>query len=256
MSVEVLVAAMNQPKDDFSLLKKLNIQSDVIVGNQCDRNEIRYTAVNGYKAIYLNFKEKGVGLNRNNALMRSQGDYCLFADDDMRYVDEYPILIEEQFEKYPNADVIIFNLIERDRKRYVIKKPFKVHYYNFMRFGAVRIAIKRQSIINNGISFNLTFGGGTEHSNGEDTLFLADCLKNNLNIYAVPIFIAELTEERSSSWFQGYNNKYFKDKGILYYRISRKWYKFLCLQDAIRHQKLYKKKWLHIYKLMTKNEDL
>ena len=38
MSVEVLVAAIHQK--DHSLLEKMNIQSDVIVGNQCDRNEI------------------------------------------------------------------------------------------------------------------------------------------------------------------------------------------------------------------------
>ena len=35
-SVQVLVAAMNQT--DHSLLDRMNIQSDAIIGNQCDYN--------------------------------------------------------------------------------------------------------------------------------------------------------------------------------------------------------------------------
>ena len=78
MNVQVLVAAMHQT--DYSLLQKMNIRSDVIVGNQCDRNSVENFEFNGYKATYLNFKELGVGLNRNNALIRATGDICLFAD--------------------------------------------------------------------------------------------------------------------------------------------------------------------------------
>lgn len=38
LKVEVLVATMDQ-KDD-SLVKKMNIQTDAIIGNQCDFNRI------------------------------------------------------------------------------------------------------------------------------------------------------------------------------------------------------------------------
>lgn len=39
MKVEVLIAAMNQ--SNFQLLQKMNIQTDAIVGNQCDINEVK-----------------------------------------------------------------------------------------------------------------------------------------------------------------------------------------------------------------------
>ena len=39
MNVQVLLATMHQTDD--SLLKKMNIQSDIIVGNQCDDNRIQ-----------------------------------------------------------------------------------------------------------------------------------------------------------------------------------------------------------------------
>jgi len=248
MNIQVLVATMNQ--EDYSLLKKMNIQSDVIVGNQCDKNSIEQFEYNGHSAIYLNFAEYGVGLNRNNALMRATGDICLFADDDMVYVNGYVKIVESAFEDHPAADVIIFNLIEPIVTRYVIKRDKRVGYFDYLRYGAARIAVRLSSIRKNGIYFNQCFGGGTIHCHGEDNIFLTDCLNAGLKIYAVPIEIAELTEERISTWNIGYNKKYLKDQGELYRTISHKWWKLLCLQDAIRHGKNYRMSWYMAYRWM------
>src|SRR5699024_5029640 len=138
-------------------------------------------------------------------------------------------IVKKQFEENPSADVIIFNLYEEKPTRYIIKNKFKVRFMNFMRFGAARIAFKTDSITKNGIFFNQHFGGGTEYSNGEDSLFLSECIKKRLNIIAVPVYIATLTEERDSTWLTGYDDKFFKDRGTLFYYISKKWSKFLCL---------------------------
>ena len=159
MGIQVLVAAMNQT--DHSLLERMNINTDVIVGNQCDRNEIEEFQFHGYRAKYLNFAERGVGLNRNNALMRADGEICLIADDDMRYVDGYEKIVENAFISHPDADVIIFNLKEKNPTRYIIKEEEKVGYLNYLRYGAARIAVKLKGIRENGIYFNQCFGGGT-----------------------------------------------------------------------------------------------
>lgn len=248
MRIQVLVAAMNQK--DHSLIKKMNISTDAIVGNQCDFNSVEKFEVTGQKIIYLNFAEKGVGLNRNNALMRADADIVLFADDDMIYVDNYEKIISNAFNNNPQADVIIFNLKEKVTKRRIIKKESKVGYLNYLRYGTARIAVRLSAIRNNGIYFNQCFGGGTEHSHGEDNLFLASCLKNKLKLYAIPEYIAELTEERESSWNTGYGEKYFKDQGALYRQISRRYWRLLCLQDAIRHKRMYKFSWYKVYSIM------
>lgn len=250
MKLEVLVATMHQT--DHSLLEKMNIQSDAIIANQCDRNEVEDFEYNGHKIKYISFAERGVGLNRNNALMRSKADISVIADDDLAYVDNYDEIIKEQFIKNPDADVIIFNLIEERPTRHIIRKRYKVNYCNYMRFGAARIAFKTKSITKNGISFNIHFGGGTEHSAGEDVLFLTDCLKKKLNIIAVPVSIAYLTEARESTWFEGYTDKFFKDKGILFYYISKRWAKLLCLQFVIRRRYMFKedKSIIEAFKLM------
>lgn len=244
MAVQVLVATMNQK--DYSLLEKMNIQSDVIVGNQCDRNSVEVFEWNGHNVQYLNFHERGVGLNRNNALMRAAGDICLFADDDMRYFDGYVEKIETAFDEHKDADVIVFNIEGRGK----ITKCRKVNRLNYLRYGTARMAIKLDSVKKNGIYFNQCFGGGTEHSHGEDNLFLTACLDKGLNIYAVPIMMAELCDNRASTWNEGNIDKYLADQGILYRTISRKCWRILCLQDALRRSKKYGMSYKEAYRKM------
>lgn len=248
MTVEVLVAAMNQK--DHSLIEKMNIQTNAIVGNQCDYNSIEKFMYDGHDIMYLNFSERGVGLNRNNALMRANADICLLADDDMVYVDGYEKVVIQAFENNPRADIIIFNLEEPVKIRPQIKKTHRVWYFNYLRYGSARIAFRLSRIKENGIYFNQCFGGGTEHCHGEDNLFLNACLKNKLVIKAVNVTIASLTEERDSSWEIGYNHKFFVDQGILYKQLSRFGWKILCLQDAVRHRRLYGQPFYQVFREM------
>ncbi|MDE5994463.1 MAG: glycosyltransferase family 2 protein [Oscillospiraceae bacterium] len=248
MRIQVLVAAVNQT--DYSLAEKMNIRTDAIIGNQCDRNSVEEFDHNGNNIKYYSFAERGVGLNRNNTLMRADADICLFADDDMVYEDNYADIVEKAFSTNPTADVIVFNLKEKETTRKLITKKTKVGYLNYLRYGTARIAVRLSSIKKYGIYFNQCFGGGTEHCHGEDNLFLNACLKNGLKIIAVPEYIATLTNERASSWNNGYDEKYLHDQGILYRTLSKRWWRLLCLQDAVRRCGSYQMSCLKAYKLM------
>lgn len=249
MKIQVLVATMNQ--ENHLLIEKMKIKTDAIVGNQCDFNSVEKFQIGDQQIQYLNFAERGVGLNRNNALMRADADVCLFADDDMVYEENYVDIIEKAFMDNPSADVIVFNLRESIVTRKIITKQTNVGYLNYLRYGTARVAVKLSSIKKYGIYFNQCFGGGTPHCHGEDNIFLNSCLKNGLKIIAVPEYIATLTEERPSSWNTGYDEKYIMDQGILYRTLSRKWWKLLCLQDAVRHHKTYGMGFWHVLKLMV-----
>lgn len=250
LKIQVLIATMNQR--DHSLLDKMNISTSAIVGNQCDRNTVEKFEFNGQNIIYLNFNESGVGLNRNNALIRADADIVMFADDDMVYEKDYENIVKNSFCKYPNADVIIFNLKEENSQRKVIKNVSKVGYFNYLRYGTARIAVRLKVIRNNGILFNQCFGGGTSHCHGEDNLFINNCLRCKLTVIAVPEYIAALTNERESSWNHGYNKKYLLDQGALYYALSKRWWRLLCFQDALRRHKSYKRGILNTFLIMTK----
>jgi glycosyltransferase involved in cell wall biosynthesis len=249
LKIQVLVATMNQT--DHSLIEKMNIRTDAIVGNQCDCNSAETFERNNQTITYYNFAERGVGLNRNNTLMRATADVCLFADDDMVYEDNYAETVEKAFSENPQADVLVFNLIEKVPTRKLITKKTNVGYLNYLRYGTARVAVRLDSVKKYGIYFNQCFGGGTEHCHGEDNLFLNSCLKNGLKIVAIPKYIATLTEERESSWNNGYGEKYLKDQGALYRAISRRLWRLLCLQDALRRgRRDYHLSWYRAYQIM------
>lgn len=250
MTIDVLITTMNN-EDIYGLLSNMNIKTNALVGNQTNYNKINEIIWNNNLIQIMNFNERGVGLNRNNLLMRSKADICILGDDDMEFKSNYKEIVSDIFQKNADADVIIFNIDEDITTRYVTKKNFQVNYFNFFRFGAARIAFRRKPILFNAIYFNQLFGGGCKYSHGEDTLFLLTCLKAHLKIIAITESIARL-KPSSSSWFNGYTKKYFNDQGVLFFAISKKYYKLLCFQDVIRHKREYGNNIGENYSLMIK----
>ena len=83
-----------------------------------------------------------------------------------------------------------------------------------MRYGTARVAIRKAAIDKACLSFSTMYGGGAKYSSGEDSLFIRDAFRKGLRMYYCPTVIAKVKQEESS-WFQGYTDKYFIDKGIL-----------------------------------------
>lgn len=249
--IQVLISTMN--RENFDFLKNMNLQTEVVVGNQCGENKVFETDEEFGHIKVINSDTQGLSVNRNITLKYADADIVMLSDDDLEYVDDYKNIVSKAFEENPDADVIVFNLYEEPITRYVIKKKFKVGWFNYMRFGSVRISFRLDSIRSKNIVFDKNFGAGSSIPTGEDTIFLHDCLANKLNIYAVPVYLLRLTNERKSTWFSGYTDQYFQNKGKLFKRILPCFYKLLCLQDAVRHSKTYgNDSWIKYYKLMTK----
>ena len=82
------------------------------------------------------------------------------------------------------------------------------------------------------------FGGGAKYSNGEDSLFIMECIKKGLKILALPISIGR-EEERESTWFKGYNKKFFYDRGVLYRPLYGVWAKPLAMRWLVAHRKTF-----------------
>ncbi len=239
MTLSVLVATMNQK--DYSLIKNMNIKTDAIIINQCAINKIEEFENHGNKIKFMSMNERGVGLSRNTAMMRAKTDIVVFADEDEQFVDNYEKIIIKEFEDNPSADLILFNVESLNKKRPIKQstKKYKVRWYNFGKFGAVRIAAKLDSIRENNISFSLLFGGGAKYANGEDSLFIWDCLKSNMKIIASEKLIGYVKQE-SSSWFEGYNNNFFTSRGVLYKKMFGKMSFFASLVFLLKKHNYYK----------------
>lgn len=213
--IQVLVATMNQ--QDTSLVTKMNIRCSSIIANQADREEILEEDGPYGTVKMLTTLTRGVGLNRNIALLASEKEILLFADDDVVYYDDMPQQVLQAFADYPQADVILFGMdIVRNGK--IIErrctKSRRRHVWNAMRFGTYRIAIRREAYLKCNLSFYQLFGGGCMFSMGEDTLFLKACFDNGLQVYSHSYVLGTCSKD-SSSWFIGCGEKYFYDKGVL-----------------------------------------
>lgn len=212
--VEVLVACMNQIDD--SLYEKMNIQSSAVLANQSDEYSFKVYKKGDNTVKLVSTADKGVGKNRNIALLSATGDYLIIADEDMVYKEGYVGTVLQAFDQKPKADIIIFelNYLNRFTKGHKPNKKMKqIHLYNSMRYGAARIAIKKESFLKSNIWFSLLYGGGAPYSCGEDALFIREALRKGLKIYASPHVIADVKQEESS-WFKGYTNKYYIDRGV------------------------------------------
>lgn len=241
MKIEVLLSTMFYEYEPDDFLSHMNIQSDIIIGNQCDCDENRTLAYNGNIVKILSRSERGVGKNRNNCLFNSYADIVMFADNDVCYYGGYKEKIEEYYKKNPKADMVIFNFKEKrgDEPIHdinVLNK--KARLKDLTKFGTWAITAKRESIIKKRISFSLLFGGGSKFSMGEDSLFLNDCYKAGLNIYLSDITLGEVIH-KESTWFKGINEKYVSDRGALFRAMSPKMYKFIILWHVLKHRDLY-----------------
>nr|QGT51263.1 hypothetical protein Firmicute1046_3390 [uncultured Firmicutes bacterium] len=250
--LQVLCAAINQ--NDFSLAEDMNIQTDAIIANQNGKNQTEEKSFGTFGVKMICTDTRGVGINRNLALMHSDADICLLADDDISYLDGYEDIVKKAFCENPRADMLIFNLYG-DEENYIIRKKFRVRHYNYMRFGAVRIAFKSRAVKTRGIFFNTCFGGGCMYQSGEDTLFLRDCLNRGLKIFAVPVYIATLKNERPSTWFKGYDKNFLYDKGALFAAISKKFATLLCLRFLAVKKQILKNAEMSFFKAFSIMKD-
>lgn len=220
MKIQLLVSAVD--KNAADLTRQMNIQTDAVMVNQCDRYGYEEIENHGHKVQVFSMSERGVGLSRNTALLHASGDICVFSDEDIVLKEDYEALIQSAYEELPDADMILVNVrVAPARRTYWNEDVHKINRRNYGRYPAYSITAKRDALLRANVHYSLLFGGGAKYSNGEDSLFLRDCLRAGLKIYSHTICIGEETE-RESTWFSGYHEKFFRDRGVLYHYLYGK----------------------------------
>lgn len=214
--LQILVATMKQ--EDFSLVKKMNIKTNAIIANQHDTDSVINQTTEHGEIKMITTATRGVGLNRNIALMASDAEILLFADDDIVYYDGTLDGVKQAFKQLPDADVIIFST-DITKNGVIIENRYapikRRHIWDSLKYGTYALAIRGDAVIKANITFNQLFGGGCIYGSGEDSLFIIECLKKGLRVYTHPYVLGACAKD-SSSWFEGYNKKYFFDKGAFW----------------------------------------
>lgn len=226
MKLEILLSTLNFDKRNFN---NMNISTKCIIVNECDIE--RYEK---YKNAHIyNITKLGTSISRNYALSKASSDIVLFCDDDVVYEKNFEKIVIDEFEKNKDADIIFFNL-KSNREYKENRKSKRLHFYNILRYGCYNMAVRRDSLGN--IRFNELFGGNSIYGSGEDTLFIVDAYKNKLKLYSSKEYIGEVNHV-NSSWFNGYNEKYFFDKGALFCAINKNMRFLLCIQYLFRYKR-------------------
>lgn len=217
MRIQLLVSAVNQ--DVAALAEKMHIQGDAVVVNQCGRYGYEEMITNRHKIQVFSMPERGVGLSRNTAMLHAHADICVFSDEDIVLCEDYEEKIRRVYRDLPDADMVLVNVkVAPSRRTYWNEDIHRIHFRNYGRYPAYSITAKQEALLRANVHYSLLFGGGARYSNGEDSLFLRDCLKAGLKIYAHTVCIGEEVE-RESTWFSGYHEKFFKDRGVLYHYL-------------------------------------
>lgn len=236
MRLQILISALKADPD--KLIKTMNISSDAVLINQCDEESSHEISLENGLVKVISSKERGVGNSRNMALNNSTDEIILFGDDDIVYVDNYSDLILKEFDAHPEADGIFFNMdVDESRRTYQTLEFGPVTLRASGRYPTYALAMRRKKAIDNSLSFSPLFGGGAKYSCGEDSLFIMDCLKAGLKLYKTPVCIGKEVV-RPSTWFEGYTEKYFFDKGVLYHFLYHKLALAVGARFILKHRKL------------------
>jgi len=217
--LQLLCATMEQT--DFSKVYQMRITSDVIFANQSDRFAYIEETFGGNRARMYTTATRGVGLNRNLALLMADGEICLIADDDVVYSDGYQDRVLQAFDELKDADMIVFGLLvlhDGSRNSPVIRKIKKMGPFSKNPYGGPCIAFRLDSIRKANIWFTMLFGGGSRYDCGEDSFFIRQCVRKGLTVYAHPYVVGQ-TDTRDSTWFKGLTKTYFFSKGA-YFRMA------------------------------------
>lgn len=224
MTFELLVSCVR--KDARELAEKMNIASDAVIVSQLEETESdEFFDLGKNRVLSIKSQTRGVGLNRNICIDHSNADIILFADEDIVYDEGYEEKVLKEFEAHPDADAIFFNVRVCEERRTYWNEDYKwVKWYNSGRYPAYSIAVRASKLKAAGVKYSLLFGGGAKYSNGEDSLFINDMRKAGFKMLASPVVLGEEVP-RPSTWFNGYNDKLFYDRGVLYHFLYGKWAK-------------------------------
>ena len=216
MNLEVLISCMHQ--QDASIIRRTNVQSDVLVINQCDvdkQEEFEFCNKKGEKcrARIIYTTERGLSRSRNMAISNAVGDICLICDNDEILDDAYVDNIVRSYKCNLKASVIVFQIHNRRNNRRGSARSRRLFWLSALHVFSPQITFKRDDILRKNIVFDESLGAGVSKAGGEENLFLYDCLRKRLVLWTEPIYIASLIPNFPSTWFYGYNKEYLIDRG-------------------------------------------
>lgn len=208
MELEVLLSCMHQ--QDTKLVHASRLTGNVLVINQCDREDTLEEAGPTGRVRMLSTTERGLTRSRNMAIRQSQADVCLLCDDDEIFEPGYEKTVLSAYQQLPQADVIIFKM--KNRPASFDDRIQRLTFPKTMKVSSWQISFRREALKRAGVLFDEHLGAGTGNGGEEELKLLLDCQRAGLKIYYVPSVIASVAQTEST-WFHGFDETFFENRG-------------------------------------------
>ena len=197
-------------QSDVSLVNKSNITGNCVVINQCNREDYAEFPTETGTVRMFSCRQRGLTKSRNMAIAKAQADICVLCDDDGTFISNYESVILSAYEKYRQADIIVFKVINYPSS--LPEKVMRLRFPQTMKVCSCQISFRKKRLIEQNIRFDELLGSGTGNGAEEELKFLLDSQRAGLSIWYVPEVIASVARE-SSVWFGGFDETFFENRG-------------------------------------------
>jgi glycosyltransferase involved in cell wall biosynthesis len=160
-------------------------------------------APKGERVKVLAYPGRGVTKIRNKVIENAEGDYLIFADDDITFNEAGLLLALSEMEEGELA-LLLGQAVDESgvlRKSYS-KGNQKLNKLNSGKAATYEMLINVEAVRLSGVTFDEDFGAGAPDTYlGDEYIFIADLVSKGLSCYLMPIVLAtHPTESSGSGW--------------------------------------------------------
>ena len=156
---------------------------------------------NEKSAKLVELKNKGVAKSRNAALDRASGEFLLFGDDDMQFIEPGVEAALAYFKSNPDCAIILAQAIDETgelRKKYPSEvTPLKLT--NCAKAATYEMLVRVDALREKKIRFDENFGAGAANYLGDEYILIADALRAGLRGVHLPVKLAIHPKDSSGS---------------------------------------------------------
>ncbi len=148
---------------------------------------------------------KGLSFNRNIGLKKAHGNIIAFPDDDCIYYPDTLKKVNDAFDEFPNASILLGQIIDRKTGEKIIRKwsdkTFMINFYNFYaNFSSITLFVKNEG---GKQFFDEQLGSGEYLGSCEDADFIVHALNQKHRICYVPEIQVWHPAQKNSEFSEG-----------------------------------------------------
>jgi glycosyltransferase involved in cell wall biosynthesis len=152
-------------------------------------------------ARYVSLASVGVAKSRNKAIEKANGEYLVFADDDVVWQENGLKEVLVFLDQNQEVSMVLCQAQNQNaqlRKKYPKAKK-KLTLWNSAKAATYEMIVRVEGVRKLGVRFDENFGAGVECYLGDEYIFITDLIRAGGTGYFLPITIATHPEDSSGS---------------------------------------------------------